>query len=554
MKFVQKQLTNQSNAQDIKRLSNVSTIASKLIADRTSSISEGISFISDHLQELTHPFDIPNVKEACERIISAIHNKENISIFGDYDADGITSTVTLVKAIKQLGGNVKPFFPSRSQEGYGLSIKAIDRLLTMHTPNPSLIVTVDLGITSVAEVDYIKSKNIDIVVTDHHLPKDTLPNTLIVDPIINAPIQSKYLCGCGTAFTLVRGFHELGMDIDPMDYIDIVAVATIGDIVPLLGDNRTIVKMGLSKLKNRGLLSLVSELKLDKNNIQSENVAFSITPCINAASRYGDVKAAYKVLGLNGAQFAKELVDYNEKRKSEQLSLMNTIKENKDWDGKVGIPYVYASEELPGGLVGLIAGRIAEDIVAPTIVFHYNPKSDTYVGSMRSGDSCNAIEVLNSLKHYIAKYGGHAGAAGLSIKKENFENFCKDFETLQLNLPKEKIIAYDIDLDEEKQGLTLALCNELDRMEPFGAFNKRPVFVKTLRVYTAKQIGSDSNTLSLVLIDDNNPKEHIKAVWFRHGYLTEQIACGKSYRFAFNLTIDRFREPKPSVQVIEMEL
>ncbi len=450
-------------------------------------------FLNPNLSNLSNPFDLPGTEKAAERLWQAIDRGEKILIHGDYDTDGITASVLLSSVLTENGANTEVFLPHRIDDGYGLTEESIEKACSTDF---SLLVTVDCGITSHDAVECARSRGLDVIVTDHHEPCDTLPEALaVIDPKLpGAPECVKELAGVGVAFKVCHAFLKYGRDnglgghqTDLKNYLDLVALGTVADIVPLLHENRCLVRYGLgvlSKQQRPGIRALCDVAGLNGDVIRAPDIAFRIAPRVNAPGRMGDASLSMNLLLAQGMAdafaAARTLDDANRARQqleqeTAELAEKQLIDRNfsPDWASIVA-----HGQEWHAGVLGIVAARLARSYHRPAVVLSLD-SSDAYSGSVRSITGINIIEVLDSIAHLLDRHGGHAMAAGLSLQPKNLEAFIEAFEhavaqhfTEEHLRPQLEIcgIASIAEFDGQ-------FFDQRDLLEPFGHSNPEPVFL-----------------------------------------------------------------------------
>lgn len=434
-------------------------------------------FLSPSLTDLYDPFMFEDMHEAVNLIEAHIAKNSKILVFGDYDVDGISASAILLKYFNYVGANVSNFMPNRYEDGYGLTIETIDKIFKENKPD--LIVTVDCGITGIQEVEYIKSKGVDIIVTDHHERGEELPNCLIINPKVSQTYPFKALCGAGVAFKLVQALAGLTI---ASEYLPICAIATIADIVELLDENRTIVYLGLKNMKKApvGVLKLMSECGLNEN-CKASDIAFKLAPKINASGRMGSADTSLELyMEENPANIKKicnQIISFNNQRQKLCDKVYNDVKtELKSTNIFRVSAIVMSSPEWDSGILGIVSARIAEEYHRPTFLF--SQVGDELTGSCRSVNGVNVHTLLSSMSNLLTKFGGHPMAAGLTLKVDMFDEFVRlTNEYVAENLNKVDFLptkTYDFALDENE--ITLKLVEDLDRLEPCGHMNSRPIF------------------------------------------------------------------------------
>lgn len=434
-------------------------------------------YLNPSIQDLYDPYLFEDMQQSVELIQKHIENNSKILIFGDYDVDGISASAILIKYFNSIGAKVFNYMPNRYEDGYGLTVDTIDKIFEKNKPD--LIITVDCGITAVEEVKYLKSLGVDIVVTDHHERGETLPDCLIINPKISEKYPFHSLCGAGVAFKLVQALAGIST---ANKYLPICAIATIADIVELLDENRAIVYLGLKDLKNLpvGVKKLMQECGLDEN-CKASDIAFKLAPKINASGRMGSAETSLELYLEENPQNIKnicnQIFEYNNQRQSLCDKVhKDVLAELKSSDIFKTSAIVMSSPEWDSGILGIVSARIAEEFHRPTFLF--SQVEDELVGSCRSVNGVNVHTLLSSMEHLLTKFGGHPMAAGLTLKVEHFEEFIKltnDYVSQNLNkadfLPTK---SYDFMLNENE--ITMKLVEDIDRLEPCGHMNARPIF------------------------------------------------------------------------------
>lgn len=531
---------------------------------------------------LAPPEELPEMAQAVERIRLAIARGEPISVFGDYDADGITGTTLLVKALKAAGAAcVQPFFPDREREGYGLTVEALTRCLQRHKPAPTLLITVDCGITCAAEVAWLAERKIEVVVTDHHTLPEVLPQAVaVVNPqCLPEGHPARGMCGCATAFTLVRALEAAGLPVHAEAYLDLVAVATIADVMALTGDNRTLVARGLALLAsgrgNPGLSELLRALRAPKATgaPTAEEVAFGMIPCINAAGRVGSqlleyyrqggafrglydfesrlspLHRVYRLLadGEAGRAFAKDLMALNRLRKQAESELHRVLAGCTPQQGEQVM--IVPCQELYAGVAGIVAARLMGRVGVPVAVVCQDSAGNAH-GSMRSCGSWHAVEALRTVEDLLLNYGGHAKAAGFVLKPGAYAEFCRRLPQAFAVGDATESATYEIDLTGES-ALYVDLCRELKRLEPMGHGNPKPIFRATFRVESCRAIGKTKEHLAFQLAPVPSG-EPLKAVWFGHGREVDCWPADTEVLCYFTVSEDTFyTTPRPSLMIVE---
>ena len=474
-------------------MNNINPIIIKLLENRGIKTQEDIlEFLSLNPKKTYDPFLLYNMEEAIELIEKHLKENNRICIYGDYDADGITSVTMLYEAFETVSADVFYYIPSRMEEGYGLNKEAIDQIISRGT---KLLITVDCGSVSFDEVEYAKERGLDVIVTDHHNITDTKANCILVNPKQpGCTYPFKGLAGVGVTFKLVQAMTKRNI-IDKRilaQVLDLAAIGTIGDIMPLIDENRTIVKFGLREInkgKRIGITALIGVAGLKKEVIDAENIAYIIVPHLNASGRIADATKAVELLlskdGADAKVIASELADCNNTRKRIQeetyQKALGIIGQETASDNIIILPIGEAHE----GIIGIVAGKVKEKYNRPTLILATSGTRDEYYkGTGRSIDKLNLYELLKNGEELYEKFGGHSGACGFLIKKDHFEDFknCIDLSMKKIieENKKENIDIFDNtqkgDLNITLEDISEELAEQLEIMAPFGPANPKPLF------------------------------------------------------------------------------
>lgn len=428
---------------------------------------------------LLNPFLIKGMKELCERINLAKKLDDRILIFGDYDVDGISATAIMLKTLKRLGINADFYLPNRYEDGYGLSCAVIDKIEKKFCPD--LIITVDCGISCYEEVEYAKSKGIEIIITDHHEIPEKIPNTLVLNAKIeNQEYPFRELCGTGLAYKFSEAL--LGQK-KAEEFLPIAAIATIADIVSLTGENRNIVKKGLQSFDKlpTGLKQLFKDNKVSIKEPNATDIAFKVAPKINSAGRMGCAEDSLVLyMSEDPVEIKKHLnkiANHNQKRQELSAVVMEDCeKAIKKMDlSKIRV-ITLASKKWDQGILGIACAKLVEEYNRP--VFLFSQTGDTLHGSGRSIDDINIHELLSSMQDILETFGGHTMAAGLTLKREKYEEFCNRVNAFCFEHINDKVFIpikyYDLDIKLEE--IDDRFLSELKLMEPFGCGNPKPKF------------------------------------------------------------------------------
>jgi single-stranded-DNA-specific exonuclease len=526
-------------------------------------------FQADYDIDLSDPLKVVGMKKAVERIIKAHERKEKIAIYGDYDADGVSSSAVLYEVLTSLNFSKETlcYIPDRQSEGYGLNKPALDYL---KKKGVTLIITVDCGITNVSEVEIAKKMGMEVIITDHHHIPVKLPKayTVINPHLANSGFGFTNLAGVGVAFKLAQALLSI-MDNSQKEQLkwllDLVAIGTIADCVPLLGENRVLAKYGLlvlSKTKRAGLLEMfkVGRINISEDNIpNAHKVAFQISPRINAAGRMDHANTAYKLLiEKNVAQariLALEIEDKNKERQKITSEIFQEVKiiVSKSFSEK---KFIFAeNSHWPVGLLGLVAGKITEEFKKPALIMQRQEKE--LVGSLRSIPEVNIIEKLEKCQDLLIKFGGHPQAAGISIRPENLVKFSQKMTQLIEKELAKKEINFNISVDSEikTDDINWELITQLKKMEPFGVGNEEPILVtRNLVIKEINRIGNDKKHLKLWLKPKNSPKI-LEAIGFSLASKFPKLKKSDKIDIVFNLQENEWNgQKKIQLNIIDIKL
>lgn len=474
------------------------------------------------------PFLLKDMENAVGRILQAIDSQENMAVFGDYDADGITSTALLTEVLETLGARVIPYIPERN-DGYGVNTNAIDYLHDHPDGKISLIITVDCGIRSVEELRYAQELGMTVIITDHHMPGEIIPDvhSIVCPRVKEDQYPDKNLSGVGIAYKLAQAlFQTRRGSIEHADHwLDLVAIGTVADVVPLLGENRLLVAKGITAIRfsNRiGLRSLISVAGFDQRKINTFDISFGIAPRLNAAGRLDSPQKALELMmttdPARAGLLSQELDDLNRKRQNEtkkmQESANSEIDENK-------LIIVAMHENFNSGLAGLVSAKLTENFYRPAIV-GYKGKDFTRA-SCRSIPEFHITNALDKCENLLVRHGGHAMAAGFTVANENIDQLISELEKIaeaELD-PSNLHPKINVDIEYPLKNLPEEILKELDQLEPLGAENAEAVFVsRSVEVKSARTVGKDQNHLKLQL-RDNGPL--YDAIAFNLGYWGKEM-------------------------------
>ena len=507
-------------------------------------------FLNPTRKDFYNPFLMPDMEIAVKRIVKAIENKEKIMIYGDYDADGITSITVLKKYLNEIGLKTGEYIPNRLNEGYGLNKDAISKI---YNDGYKLMITVDCGISGLEEVDYANSLGMEIIITDHHEPAEKLPEAIAV---IDAKRKdNKYpfnqLAGVGVVFKLIQAIStELKLEEkEYLKYLDLVCIGTISDIVPLVDENRVIAKLGLKlieKTKNIGLKTLLNIADLRK--IDSTAISFGVAPRINACGRMGFQEEALQLFltedSGEATKIAKRLVQFNQERQAKEKQIFEEVIEKIEKDNKDKKCIVLAEENWHHGIIGIVASKITEIYYKPSILICL--EGDKGKGSGRSVPGFDLYTALTKCSDYIEKFGGHSMAIGITIKKENFEKLKEAIEKYAQESKISDIMPIiNIDKEINLKNINIEEVKSLELLEPFGEANKMPLFLlRNLKIDSIRAL-SGGKHLKLTLKQDNNI---VDAIGFNMGDLSKEYLLGDKVDVVGTIEINSFGN-KENIQI-----
>ena len=535
----------------------VGLLAGILAARGITDPTEALTLLAGE-EELSDPMLLTDMDKACARILEAIDKEQTIVVYGDYDVDGVTATALLYQHLKGMGASVKCMLPSREGDGYGLSKNAIQ---SIHDKGCQLIVTVDNGISALEEAEFAASLGVDLIVTDHHLPHDALPKAVaVVDPR-RADDHSPFkgLCGAGVAFKLCAALDGCPPE-EMLDYCgDLAAVGTVADVMPLTGENRTLVKAGLKLLQQTdrpGISALLEEVGLEGKPITAENVSYAIAPRINAAGRMDNAVTALQLVLCEdeerAAELAHKLNEINVARQETEQEIVKAAQEQLDAEPAIledRVILIWGRDWHPG-VIGIVASRLVEKTGRPVIVVSVDEHGEGK-GSGRSVQGFNLHECIASCEDILLRFGGHAMAAGLSVREENLPELRRRLNewaarecAVLFTLPLE------CDLSIHLDRITVESVRRLEQLAPYGAENPTPVFVLEKAVIDGIFSVSEGKHCRLRLRQGN---ASIYAVWF--GMPPEQLpyTMGDVVDAAVNLSVyESLRGAQLSGRILEL--
>jgi len=485
------QVQNQEKILKLSSEVNIPKAIAKVLVARGIDTREKMEkFFNPSLNDLYDPFLMEDMDKAVDRIQRALLNKEKILIYGDYDVDGTTGASMLYLFLKELGANVEVYIPDRFKEGYGISKVGIQRA---YEKGASIMIAVDCGITAINEVKFAKNFGIDVIICDHHEPGDVIPDAYaVLDPLKETcQYPFKYLSGCGVAFKLIQALQKkLNVDIDPYQYLDFVAVAASADVVPLVDENRILVKYGLDLLNSSNprvsFLALLEKAGLKGKKINTWHIGFIIGPRINAVGRLGDATRAVEFLISNdyssASIWAEELDRENERRQALDRTAfeeaVNMIESNGIFEkDKVFVLY---NEKWHQGVIGIVASKIVEKYYRPTILLTY--ADGVLKGSARSIPNFDIYHALKKCEEMLIQFGGHKHAAGMILHPEKLDDFKIAINKFADEIVNDEMLVREINIDamvdiNEVSESIYEYWRLLKNFEPYGPGNPEPVFL-----------------------------------------------------------------------------
>jgi len=532
-------------AEHLARTKNLTPLIAQLLYNRGITEPDQVEpFLAADERLLADPFLLPDMDKAVSRIYRALLSAENIAIYGDFDADGITATALLTQGITSLGGRVIPYIPRRIEEGYGLNHAA---LKSLHQQGVSLVVTVDCGISTVAEVERAQRMGLDVVITDHHTVPSQIPAAIAaVDP---KRADSRYpfpeLAGVGVAFKLLQALHSsLGREEHLDHLLDLVAVGTVADMVPLLGENRYLVKRGLEVLNstNRlGFREMARSAGVPVGGFDPETISWVLAPRLNAAGRLDHAITSHDLLATTSEEEARKLVNLLDSKNAERQRLTEQVlagARKKLLAQGTDFPLLMVGDkDFPSGVVGVVAGRLAEEFYRPTIVFEVGKESSR--GSARSIPEFNVIAALTQCADLLTRFGGHPMAAGFTSPTKDLPHLQERLVEIAASQLADLDLRPMITIDAEIPLASLQgkAFNMTQQLAPFGRANPLPTFLsRGVKVMEYRSLGSKGEHIRLKLMDGDVTWDGMA---FRLGNLIDDVTSRLD--IVYNLEVDRWR-------------
>jgi len=537
-----------------------SVLAELLVQRGVETFEQARTFFRPRLEDLHDPFLMKDMDKAVERIHKAVRGGEHILVYGDYDVDGTTAVAQVYSFLKQFTPKVDFYIPDRYDEGYGLSYKALD---WASDNGVNLVITLDCGIKAIDKVEYARGKDIDVIICDHHLPENELPAAVaVLDPKredCNYPFDD--LCGCGVGFKLVQGYvQKFGLDpalLEPLLDLQVVSIAS--DLVSMTGENRILAHYGLKRLNEHprhGLLAMINLSKLEPGHVTIDDIVFKIGPRINAAGRMESGRLAVELLTATDDRTAnrigEEINDSNNERKSIDREItqqaLDMVANGTALESE-NVTIVY-NPTWNKGVVGIVASRLVEACYKPTVVL---TKSNGFItGSARSVHGFDLYASIESCADLLENFGGHVYAAGLTMKEENLEEFCRRMNKfVKVNITREELTpVVEMDAKLNFAQITPKFTRILKQFQPFGPGNNNPVFM-TEDVYDAgngRKVGAGGVHLKLDLMQESLPYRQIAAIGFNMSQYYDHIKAGNPIDICYSI-VENFYRGSSTVQL-----
>ena len=535
-------------------------LAELLVARGVNTFEEARSFFRPSLADLHDPFLMKDMDKAVERLHTAISGGEKILVYGDYDVDGTTAVSLVYSYVKRFTSRVDFYIPDRYDEGYGVSYKGID---WASDSGFTLLITLDCGIKAIDKVAYAKGKGIDVIICDHHLPEESLPEAVaVLDPKredCHYPFDD--LCGCGVGFKLVQGYsmtYNVPFEsLEPL--LDLLVVSIASDLVTMVGENRVLAYYGLKRLNEnprKGLLALIALAKLEAGHVSIDDIVFKIGPRINAAGRMESGRLAVELLtaedDTTAFEIGDEINDSNNERKNIDREITQEALEmvqNGTALASENVTIVY-SPTWNKGVVGIVASRLVEAYYRPTVVL---TKSNGFItGSARSVQGFDLYAAIESCADLLENFGGHVYAAGLTLKEENLKEFCRRMNGFVTTNLKPEVVVPVIELDSKLDfsQITPKFFRILKQFQPFGPGNSNPVFL-TEDVYdggNGRKVGAGGVHLKLDLMQESQPYRQIPAIGFNMAEFYDHIKAGNPVDVCYSV-VENFYRGSSTIQL-----
>lgn len=543
-----------------------SKLTLQLLWDRELKTQKAIDefFNPDYDEDLHDPFLLKDIKKAIKRIEKAVKDKEKVAIFADYDADGICGATILTEILKVFKIKPQIHIPDRNRAGYGLNLDAIKEASRKKV---RLILTIDCGVTDLEEIKLANKLGIDVIILDHHeIPKKLPPAFAIVNPKQKTcKYPFKYLSATGVAFKLAQAVSKVKKLSASWGkwFLDLVAISTVGDAMPLLGENRTLVKYGLivlSQTKRIGLEALMEKARVKNDNLNTYTLGFILVPRLNAASRVAHGTTAYRLLIASDRKEAEKIAqELEEKNQKRQQIMKKTFKEAKQRVSKYPKSkkvIIEGDENWLAGVAGLVAQKLTDEFWRPSFI--YQKIEDFITGSARGIPGFDLVKALSQCEKFLEEFGGHAQAAGFKLFKKNLDDFQNLLEEIGSKEIKEKdLVPYlEIDAEVEIKDLDWSVFEEIQNFTPFGEGNSAPLFlIKGLRVADVRNVGSNGNHLKMFLEKDTEKGiKRFKAIGFNLVDFCDRIKPGDKIDIVFELIANEWNGMKElELKIIDLK-
>lgn len=553
--------TDRLKAEELAVAMKIAPLTAALLVNRGfDTVETARYFLFEENLSFHDPFQLKDMDKLVNRVNQAIEDQEPILIFGDYDADGVSSTTVMMKVLQELGANVDYYIPNRFTEGYGPNEAAFRKAAERGI---GLIITVDTGISALHEADVAKELGIDLIITDHHEPGPVLPDAFaIIHPKLEDSIYPfRDLAGVGVAFKVA---HAL-CGFVPEELLEIAAIGTIADLVSLTDENRLIAKKGIEQMKrseNMGLRALLSLTKTELSTVSEETIGFIIGPRINAVGRLGDADPAVKLLMTEDREEAVMLAEEIDAVNKERQALVATITEEAIYEVENHYPVkdnhvlVIGKEGWNAGVIGIVASRLVEKFYRPTIVLSFDKEKGLAKGSARSIQGFDLFKNLSTCREILPHFGGHPMAAGMTLKLEDVEQLRHSLNTLAAEQLRETdlIPVTNVDLEVSLDDISLDSIAEMAQLAPYGVDNPKPkVLIKEAQISTMRRIGANNKHLKVTLATEGTS---LDAIGFSLGELHEEISPISSLSVIGELSINEWnnrRKPQIFLQDLAVE-
>ncbi len=531
------QVTPPAPPSHIARFPHLHPITVQVLYNRGITDPTGVTAFFNGESGADNPFDLQDMATAVTRLRRALRNGESIAVYGDFDADGVTATALLVQTLRALGGDVRPYIPHRVDEGYGLHKETLTQLAR---DGVRVIVTVDCGVRSVEEIAHANREGLDVIITDHHSIGEKLPDAVaIIDPKRSCNNYSfNELAGVGVAFKLAQALlrshrqtpvTDQAIRLEEADLLDLVALGTVTDLVPLLGENRTLVRKGLeriNRMERPGIEALCRQSGLKDGQINTSSIGYALGPRLNAAGRMGHAKVAYQLLETRYPGEAERLAEALDQLNRERRQLTSDTQEQARRLALTATDEATllfaAAPDFQAGIVGLVASRLVDEFYCPAVVVEVGKEFSR--GSARSIPEFHVTRALDQCTDMLVRHGGHAAAAGFTVATENLDKLAAKLQALateQLS-SVELVPVLNVDVETPLSQMSWELQQELDRLEPCGYANPHPLFLsRNVRVQNSRTVGTGGRHLKLALFDGRITWD---AIAFRQGEWIDKLS------------------------------